>query len=368
MSLARENWQANGLRLMYSHKVKEKQLKKTIMVTGNLGYIGSVMVSMLNNAGYDVVGYDIGYYEDCYLIKTVQSLKKQIKKDIRDSTIDDFAGVDSVIHLASLSNDPLGEFDPALTEAINFHATIRLAQNAKKAGVRRFLYASSQSVYGISDSKKDVNEEGAINPITVYAKTKWKSECELKNLCSNDFIVTFLRPATAYGASPNLRTDIVFNAFVAYAFTNKLIEIKSDGTPWRPMTHIRDITAAFIACIEAPGELVNNQVFNVGTADNNYTVRQLAETAQKCVKDTKLIFTGEHIDPRSYRVSSVKILKTLKDYYKPQWNIDKGAVELMDFYKSVNFDIETFNSFKCTRLKALKKLIDEGIVNRDLRR
>ena len=343
-------------------------MKKNIMVTGNLGYIGNAMVPMLIETGYDVIGYDVGYYEDCYLTETVQSLKKQIKKDIRDSEPEDFSGVDCIIHLAGLSNDPLGEFDPSLTEAINFHASLRLAENAKKAGVKRFIYASSQSVYGISDSKKDVDEDGSINPITVYAKTKWKSECELKNLSSDNFIVTCLRPATAYGASPNMRTDIVFNAFVAYAHTNKLIEIKSDGTPWRPMTHIKDITAGFIACIEAPGELVQNQVFNVGTADNNYTVRQLAETAQKCVEGTKLILTREHTDPRSYRVSSAKILGTLKDYYKPQWNIEKGASELMDFYKYVKLDIDTFNGYKCTRIKALKKLIDEKVIDGNLRK
>ena len=342
-------------------------MKKTIMVTGNLGYIGSTMVPILTQSDYDVVGYDIGYYEDCYLAKAEQGMKRQIKKDIRDSVPEDFAGVDCVIHLAGLSNDPLGEFDPTLTDAINFQATLKLAENAKKSGVKRFLYASSQSVYGISDMKNDVGEEGAINPITVYAQTKWKSECELRNFNSNDFIVTYLRPATAYGASPNLRTDIVFNAFVAYAFTNKLIEIKSDGTPWRPVTHIRDITAAFMACIEAPAELIQNQVFNVGTEDNNYTVRQLAETAQKCVPNTELTFTGEHIDPRSYRVSSKKILDTLKDYYKPQWNIEKGASDLLVFYKSVNFDSDTFNSYKCTRLKCLKKRIEEGTLDGDLR-
>jgi len=342
-------------------------MKKTVLVTGNMGYIGSIMVPVLINSGYDVVGYDIGYYERCYLTEAKQNLKKLIKKDIRDAVQEDFEGIDSVIHLAGLSNDPLGELDPTLTEAINFHATLRLAECAKKSGVKSFVYASSQSVYGISDSKNDVDEDGLINPITVYAKTKWKSECELKKFSSDNFIVTILRPATAYGASINMRTDIVFNAFVAYAFTNKLIEIKSDGTPWRPMTHIRDITAAFIACIEAPLELIQNQVFNVGTADNNYTVRQLAETAQKCVPDTELILTGEHTDPRSYRVSSKKILDILKYYYKPQWNIEKGASELMDFYKSVNFDVNTFNSYKCTRLKCLKKLIEERILDKNLR-
>jgi nucleoside-diphosphate-sugar epimerase len=340
---------------------------KHIMVTGNLGYIGSTMVPVLVAAGYEVIGYDIGYYDDCYLIESKQFLKRQIRKDLRDVESQDLGGIDCVIHLAGLSNDPLGEFNTVLTEDINFKATVRLAECAKKAGVKRFLYTSSQSVYGVSDTSKDVDENGKINPITAYAKTKWQSECELRKLCSDDFVVVCLRPATAYGASPNLRTDIVFNAFVAYAFTNKLIEIKSDGTPWRPMTHIRDITAAFMACVEASAELVRDQVFNVGTNDNNYTVRQLAEAARGCIAGTKLTFTGEHTDPRSYRVSSQKILSVLKDYYKPQWNIGKGAADLMSFYKSVNFDSATFNGYKCTRLKALKKRIEDGTLDENLR-
>jgi nucleoside-diphosphate-sugar epimerase len=342
-------------------------MEKAIMVTGNLGYIGSTMVPVLTQAGYEVTGYDAGFYEDCYLADRKQLLAKQIKKDIRDVVPEDLAGINCVIHLAGLSNDPLGEFNASLTEDINFKATIRLAECAKKAGVKRFLYTSSQSVYGVSDTSNDVGEDGKINPITAYAKTKWQSECELKKLCSDNFVVVCLRPATAYGASPNLRTDIVFNAFVAYAFTTKLIEIKSDGTPWRPMTHIQDITLAFIACVEAPPELIFNQVFNVGTDNNNYTVRQLAEAAQKCVPDTELTFTGEHTDPRSYRVSSKKILTTLKDYYKPQWNVEKGAVDIMNFYKSVNFNTATFNGYKCTRLKALKKRIADGTLDGDLR-
>jgi nucleoside-diphosphate-sugar epimerase len=338
-------------------------MMKNILVTGNLGYIGSTMVPVLIDAGYDVTGYDVGYYEDCYLVPAKQALKKQIKKDIRDVLPEDLAGIECVIHLAGLSNDPLGELNASLTEDINHKATIKFAEAAKKAGVKRFLYTSSQSVYGVSDTSKAVDENSAINPITAYAKTKWASECGLKNLCSDDFVIAYLRPATAYGASPNLRTDIVFNQFVAYAFTNKKIEIKSDGSPWRPMSHIRDITAAFIACIEAPSELIKNQVFNVGTPENNYTVKQLAEAAQKCVDGTELTFTGEHTDPRSYRVSSEKILTVLKDYYKPQWNTQKGAEDLMNFYKSVGFDKETFDGHKTVRLKALKKRIAEGTLD-----
>lgn len=342
-------------------------MKKTVMVTGNLGYIGSVMVLFLIEKGYDVIGYDCGYYEDCYLIPAPQALKKQIKKDLRECTIEDFEGVDYLVHLAGLSNDPLGDFDESLTYDINYKATMRLAECAKKAGVKRMVYTSSQSVYGISDVTKPANEDSEKNPITAYAKTKWQCECGLKALCDDDFVITYLRPATAYGASPNLRCDIVFNAFVAYAYTSKLIEIKSDGTPWRPMSHIRDISSAFAAVLEAPAELVKNEVFNVGTPDNNYTVKELAEAAQASVPGCGLVFTGEHTDPRSYRVSADKILTVLKDYYKPEWNIKKGGDELMTYYKQINFDRTTFDGYKCTRLKCLKKRIEDGTIDADLR-
>lgn len=341
--------------------------KKTVMVTGNLGYIGNVMVPFLIDKGYDVVGYDAGYYEECYLVPTKQNVKKQIIKDIRDCSEEDFDGVDFVIHLAGLSNDPLGDFDEKLTYEINHKGTMKLARCAKEAGVKRFAYASSQSVYGISDTSKESDEDSIKNPITAYAKTKWICEGELHDLCDENFIVTILRPATAYGVSPNLRCDIVFNGFVGYAYTNKLIEIKSDGTPVRPMSHVKDISAAFTAVLEAPEELVKDQVFNIGTNDNNYTVRDLASMAQKCVPGCELTFTGEHTDPRSYRVSSQKILTILKDYYKPQWNIEKAGKELMAFYESVNFDKATFDSWKVNRLKCLKKRISDGTMDENLR-
>ncbi len=341
--------------------------KKTVMVTGNLGYIGNVMVPFLVQKGFDVVGYDAGYYEDCYLVPTKQDVKKQIFKDVRDAVPGDFAGVDYVIHLAGLSNDPLGDFDEKLTYDINHKGTMRIARCAKEAGVKRFVYASSQSVYGISDTSRAADEESEKNPITAYAKTKWICEGELSELCDDDFAVTIMRPATAYGASPNLRCDIVFNQFVGYAFTNRMIEIKSDGSPVRPMSHVKDISAAFTAALEAPAELVRGQVFNIGTEDNNYTVRDLASMAQKCVPGCSLTFTGEHTDPRSYRVSSEKILTVLKDYYKPQWNIEKAGKELMDFYQGIGFDRETFNSWKVTRLKCLKKRLEDGTLDADFR-
>jgi nucleoside-diphosphate-sugar epimerase len=339
---------------------------KSIMVTGNLGYIGSTMMPILVDNGYDVTGFDIGYYEDCYLQQAINVCKKQIKKDIRDVEIEDLMDIDCVIHLAGLSNDPLGELDVHLTDEINHKATIRLVENAKRAGVKRFIYTSSQSVYGISDIGTDVDEDSTINPITAYAKSKWDSECDIKKYADEAFTVVCLRPATAYGASPNFRTDIVFNQFMAYSYVNKLIEIKSDGSPWRPMSHIRDITSAFIACLEAPANLIQGQVFNVGTENNNYTVKQLAEAAQHSVPGTGIIFTGEHTDPRSYKVSSKKILTVLKDYYKPSWDITKGASELLSFYRDIKFGKEIFEGYKTIRLKALKKRMTDGTLSKSL--
>ena len=291
---------------------------KNIMVTGNLGYIGNVLVPILAEAGYNVVGYDIGYYDDCLLLPTEQKLAKQIKKDIRDVTVEDLKGIDCVLHLAGLSNDPLGELNESLTEDINYKGTIKLAECAKEAGVKRFIFTSSQSVYGISDTTKEIDEAGKKNPITAYAKAKWNSECVLHDMCSDDFTIAYLRPATAYGASPNQRLDIVFNQFVAYAFVD-------------------------------------------------FTVRMLAETAQKYVPGTSLTFTGEHTDSRSYRVSSEKILTRLADYYQPEWNIEKGADELMNHYKEIGLDEEIFKGWKCTRLKCIKKKVDEGVLDTELR-
>ena len=325
------------------------------------------MAPVLVEKGYQVVGYDIGYYEDCYLKAAPQDLKRQIKKVVRDCEVSDFEGIDAVIHLAGLSNDPLGELNPNLTEEINFKGTMKLAECAKKAGVKRFAYASSQSIYGISDTSKEATEEDPKNPLTAYAITKWKSECELRKLADENFYPVFMRPATAYGASPNLRCDIVFNAFMGYAYTSGKIEVKSDGTPWRPMAHIRDIIAAFIAAVEAPKELVYNQAFNVGTDSNNYTVRDIAEAAKNIVPGSSLIFTGEHTDSRSYRVSFNKLLTVLADYYKPEWDLEKGAADLLKLFDEIGFTREIFDSWKCTRLKCLKKKLDEGVVDGELR-
>lgn len=339
-----------------------------ILITGNKGYIGSVLTEILLSKNYNVTGYDTGYYEAGELYGAPQP-QKQIKKDIRDVAKNDLADIDAVIHLAAISNDPLGELNPALTEEINFQATIRLAQLAKEAGVKRFIYSSSQSMYGISETDEELEEDSSKKkPFTIYAKTKWEAECELKKLCSNDFTVVCLRPSTVFGASPNLRCDIVFNNLVACAYTTGKIEIKSDGTPWRPVVHVRDVSSAFIAGLEAPAELVACQSFNVGVKNGNYTVKDLAEAAQKAVPGSTLVFTGEHRqDPRSYKVSFKKILTALKDYYKPEWNLDSGGKELINMFKKINLTEEQFRGKTCNRLMCINNLLKKGVLNKNLR-
>ncbi|MBN1468008.1 MAG: NAD(P)-dependent oxidoreductase [Fusobacteriaceae bacterium] len=337
-----------------------------IFVTGNKGYIGSVLTEILIEKGYEVVGFDTNYYGDCGLIESDPKIK-QITKDIRKVTKDDLKNIDYIIHLAALSNDPLGEFDPKLTGDINFQGTLRLAKLAKELKIKRFIYASSQSMYGISKIEEELDEDAEKNPITAYAKTKWNAECELKKLSSDDFIVVCFRPSTVFGASPKLRCDIVFNNLVACAYTSGKIEIKSDGTPWRPVVHVRDVCSAFIAGLEAPKELVSNESFNVGIKNGNYTVKDLAEAAKKAVKGCSLVFTREHgPDSRTYKVSFKKILNVLKDYYKPEWDLTKGGKELVEFFKKVNFTEEMFRGKMCNRLPQLKYLVDNKNLDANL--
>ncbi len=338
------------------------------MVTGNQGYIGSVLVDILLEKGYDVVGYDIGYYKDCLLYPDDSEID-QITKDIRDISVEDMKGCDAVIHLAALSNDPLGELSPGLTEEINLAGTLRAAKAAKKAGISRFVYSSSQSMYGISNTDAELDEDRSEkHPLTSYARTKWDAECELKKMTDTNFHVTCFRPSTVFGASPRLRCDIVFNNLVGCAYSTGKIEIMSDGTPWRPVVHVRDVSNAFIAGLEAPLSLISGESFNVGVPHGNYTVRDLAEAAQRSVPGSELVFTGEHgKDSRSYRVSFEKILTVLKNYFKPEWNLDKGGRELRSCFEKVGFTENDFRGRYCTRLKQITYLRDTKAIDSDLR-
>ena len=338
-----------------------------VLVTGNKGYIGSVLGEVLADRGHEVVGYDTDYYGDGDLLPAKRPAK-QIIKDIRDVAAEDLKGIDAIIHLAALSNDPLGELKPGLTEEINLRGTLKLAELAKRARVKRFVYSSSQSMYGVADTSHELAEDEA-GPYgtTAYARTKWDAEVELKKMHSHDFTVVCMRPSTVFGASPNFRADIVYNNLVGSAFVTGKIEIKSDGTPWRPVVHVRDVSSAFLAGLEAPASLVGGESFNVGIPNGNFTVRDLAEAAQRAVPGSTLKFTGEHgSDSRTYRVSFKKILTVLQDFYKPQWNLDNGGKELVEFFKKAHLTEEQFRGRACNRLKQINFLLENHKLNDSL--
>lgn len=339
-----------------------------VMVTGDQGYIGSILVPILLEKGYEVIGFDAGFFSENLLKPTSENYRK-IKKDIRDINKEDVVGLDAVIHLAGLSNDPLGEFSPKLTEDINYGGTMKLASLAKECGVSRFIFSSTQSIYGISDTDEELDEDSSYkNPITAYAITKWEAEKKLHLMSSNEFSVTSFRPSTVFGASPRLRSDIVFNNLVACAFTTGKIEIKSDGTPWRPIVHIKDVCSAFISGIEAPIELVSGRAFNVGIPGGNFTIRDIAEAAQRAVPGSELVFTGEHgADSRTYRVSFERILNELKDFYQPEWDLDMGGKELVDFFNEVDFKESQFRGRESIRLEQLKYQVSNNVINSEFR-
>lgn len=339
-----------------------------VLITGDRGYIGSVLGPLLQAAGRDVIGTDVGYFADC-LLDHEPAGYPQLCIDVRDLSPAHLEGVESIVHLAGLSNDPLGEFEPTLTDAINRDAAIGLARLAKNRGVRRFVYASSQSMYGVSATDEELDEdESDKHPLTAYARTKWEAELAIKDLADGNFTVVCMRPSTVFGASPRLRCDIVYNNLVACAFTTGRIEIKSDGTPWRPVVHVRDVCAAFRAGLDAPASLVNGRSYNVGIPDGNFTVRQLAEAAQRAVPGSTLTFTGEHgSDSRTYRVSFRRILTELADWYRPEWDLDRGGKELVDFFTRIGFTEADFRGEKCIRLNRLKRLVAEHALDADLR-
>lgn len=341
---------------------------RQVLVTGDQGYIGTVLTALLLERGYAVRGMDVGFYADCLLGAAVHQYPR-LNRDIRDASVEDLRGVSGIVHLAALSNDPLGELSPGLTEKINMEATIRLAKLARQAGVSRFVYASSQSMYGVAKTDGELDEDNSEkNPITAYARTKWEAELQLKELATRDFTVVCFRPSTVFGASPRLRCDIVFNNLVACAYTTGRIEIKSDGTPWRPVVHVRDVCAAFIAGLEAPPELVAGRSYNVGIPDGNFTVRQLAEAAGRSVPGSTITYTGEHgRDFRTYRVSFTRILTELRDWFRPAWDLDRGGKELVAFFRKTGFTEEHFRGRTTNRLARLRHHIDAGRLDAALR-
>jgi nucleoside-diphosphate-sugar epimerase len=336
-----------------------------ILVTGHKGYIGTILVPMLVKANFEVTGLDSDLYARCTFGEGIYEIP-EIKKDIRDVEPSDLEGFDAVIHLAALSNDPLGNLNPDLTYEINHHASMVLAKLSKQVGVSRFLFSSSCSTYGAAGETM-LTEEADFNPVTPYGRSKVLVEHEVAELADDNFSPTFLRNSTAYGVSPRHRFDIVLNNLVAWAFTSGLVFLKSDGSPWRPIVHVEDISRAFIAVLNAPREIVHNQAFNVGINEENYRIRDLAEIVHETVPGCRVEYAKDaEPDKRTYRVDFSKIARLLPEF-KPRWNARLGAQELYQAYQKYGVKLEEFEGAKYKRIDHIKLLLNEGSLDETLR-
>lgn len=338
-----------------------------VLVAGDRGYIGAIMVPFLRSAGHDVEGLDVGLYEGCDLGEGPEDVLWRSPTDIRDSAAHDLAGFDAVICLAALSNDPLGHLNPATTYSVNLGGTLALARAAKKAAAERFLFASSCSLYGAAGSTA-VAEDGELYPVTPYGETKVLAEQELSKLADDAFSPTYLRNATAYGASPRLRLDIVVNNLTAVALTSGDVRLESDGSPWRPLVHVEDICRAFLAVLEAPRELVHDEAFNVGRAEENHQIRDIAEMVRLAVPGSRLSFAAEAgPDLRDYRVDFSKLTDTFPGL-RLAWNARDGVEELLRAYRAHGLTYDDFISSRFVRLRRIEELLAAGVLDGMLRR
>ncbi len=335
-----------------------------VLVTGHQGYLGTVLVPVLLSAGHEVTGLDNGYFADCVL-GPAPADPVGIPADLRDVTVEQLAGFDAVIHLAALSNDPLGALAPDVTYDINHHASTRLARLAEEAGVARFLYASTCSVYGAAGDEL-VTEDAPLRPLTPYAESKVRVEDDVAAMASADFTPVFLRNATAFGFSPRLRADIVLNNLVGHAVLTGYVRVLSDGTPWRPLVHARDIAEANLACLTAPAAAISGRAYNIGTEANNLTVAEIAESVVAAVPGSELLITGESgPDPRSYRVDFARARAELG--YTATWSIPDGAAELYRAYTEFGLTADDFAQ-RFTRLPHLQRLRESGALDASMRR
>lgn len=336
-----------------------------LLITGHLGYIGVEMVSVLAARGHDIVGLDTGFYAGCDFAAPPDPVPT-LSVDLRDVTPEHLAGVDAVLHLAALSNDPLGDIDPTLTYQINLDASVRLAEAAKEAGVERFLFASSCSLYGAGGDEL-VTETAAFHPVTPYGESKVKVEHALSALADDTFSPVFLRNATAYGVSRRLRADVVVNNLVGHAVTTGKVLLQSDGTPWRPLVHLRDIIAAFEACLDAPRDQIHDEAFNVGRSGENYQIRTVAEMVAEVVPDCEVTFApGASSDLRDYRVDFSKIEAQLPGF-RSEWTLRDGIVELHEAYTAAGLDAEEWAGSRYYRLKTIQDHLAAGRLGQDLR-
>lgn len=336
-----------------------------VLVTGHLGYIGCVLTPLLIERGHDVHGLDSDIYRNCTFFGPMPEVP-HLEKDVRDVTQEDVAGYDAIIHLAGLSNDPLGDYKPSLTHSINCQGSIKMAELAKAAGVRRFIFASSCSNYGAAGDNF-LDESAAFNPVTPYGESKVSVERALLPLASDEFSPTFLRASTAYGVSPRLRFDLVVNNLTAWAFTTGRVLMKSDGTPWRPLVHVEDIARAYVATMEAPVETVHCKAFNVGQTSENYRISDVAAMVEANVPNSRVEFSADGgPDKRCYRVDCNLLSRTLHEF-KPQWTVDRGIKQLYEKYVEVGLKLEDFEGVKFQRIAHVKHLLTSNFLDDDLR-
>ena len=330
-----------------------------VLVTGHTGYIGAVLVPILLEAKHAVTGLDTDFFAGCDFDGGLVDVPA-IRRDLRDVAIEDLKGFDAVIHLAALSNDPLSDLNPECTYEINHRASVRLAELAKAAGVPRFLFSSSCSLYGLAAGADFLTEDAPFNPVTPYGESKVLVERDVSRLADDNFTPTFLRNSTAYGVSPRLRADLVVNNLVGFAYTTGEVLIASDGTPWRPLVHVEDICRAFLAILEAPRELVHNQAFNVGQTKENYQIRDLAAMVEETVPGSRVRYAeGGGPDLRCYRVNCDKIARTLPEF-RPQWTVRRGIEQLYAAYKDHVLTLQEFTGTRYVRIKRLSSLLENS--------